>query len=66
MGKRHFRLLTCSPTDAIQALIWNVNSLGKAADWLKGKGWLGNTHENEVSIAPEPLQGLDVRLAERA
>lgn len=48
--------------DAIQALIWNVSSLGKAADWLKGKGWLGNTHEDEVSIAPEPLQGLDVRL----
>ena len=34
--------------------IWNVSSLGKAADWLRGKAWLGNTDENEVSIAPEP------------
>ena len=52
--------------DAIQAVVWDVTSLGKAADWLRRKGWLGTTHENEVSITREPLQGLDVRLAPRS
>ena len=50
--------------DAIQSVVWEVTSLGRAADWLRGKGWLGETHENAVAIAREPLQGLDVRLAQ--
>jgi hypothetical protein len=51
--------------DAIQAVVWEVSSLDKAADWLRNTGWLRETRENGVSIAPEPLQGLDVRLASR-
>jgi hypothetical protein len=53
-----------SSEDAIQTVVWEVTSLGTAADWLRGKGWLGETHENAVAIAREPLQGLDVRLAQ--
>jgi hypothetical protein len=57
--------LVAGSEDAIQTVIWEVSSLDRAADWLRGKGWLKAKHDNDTSIAPEPLQGLDVRLAQR-
>jgi hypothetical protein len=51
--------------DRISTLRWQVESLSRAADWLRPKGWLGHQHDGEVSIAPAALQGLDVRLVEQ-
>jgi hypothetical protein len=48
--------------DAIRSLVWEVDSLGRAADWLRRQGWLGEEHGYRVAIAPEPLQGLEVWL----
>jgi hypothetical protein len=49
--------------DGIRAVVWEVHSIDRAADWLRGQRWLGEESDGELSIAPEPLQGLDVRLA---
>ena len=43
-----------------------MDSLGRAADWLRAEGWLGDEREDGLSIAAEPLQGLEVRLTGRA
>jgi hypothetical protein len=50
--------------DGIRAVVWEVHSTDRAADWLRGQGWLGEERDGELSIAPEPLQGLDVRLTD--
>jgi hypothetical protein len=52
--------------DGIQTVVWEVGSLGRAGDWLRAEGWLGEEREGEISIAAEPLQGLDVRLTDTA
>lgn len=49
--------------DEISAVVWEVHSTDRAAEWLRGQGWLGGERDGDLSIAPEPLQGLDVRLA---
>jgi len=49
--------------DGFQELVWEVQSLGRAADWLRTQSWLGPERYGGVSIAPAPLQGLAVRLA---
>jgi hypothetical protein len=50
------------PVDGIRTTVWEVRSLDRAADWLRAQGWLGERRDGELSIAAEPLQGLDVRL----
>lgn len=50
--------------DAIHSVVWEVSSLGQAARWLQAKGWLEDKVDDGIKIAVEPLQGLDVRLAE--
>jgi hypothetical protein len=50
--------------DGIQELIWEVQSLGRAADWLRTQGWLGPERDEGVSIAAAPLQGLAVGLSD--
>jgi hypothetical protein len=54
------------PEDQIRALVWEVRSLDRAADWLRGEGWLGDERDGHVSIAADPLQGLDIQLTERS
>ena len=51
--------------DGIQALVWEVRSIERAADWLRSERWLGTERDGQVTIAAEPLQGLDIRLTER-
>jgi hypothetical protein len=50
------------PDDGIRTVVWEVGSLARAADWLRAEGWLGEERGGQLSIAAEPLQGLDVRL----
>ena len=52
--------------DGIRAVVWEVDSLGRAADWLRAQGWFGEEHDGRVLIAPEPLQGLEVWLVSRS
>jgi hypothetical protein len=52
--------------DRIRQVVWEVGSLGRAADWLRREGWLGEVRDDGVSIAREPLQGLEVQLSEAA
>jgi hypothetical protein len=51
-----------APEDGIRALVWEVVSLDRAADWLRAQGWFGEEREDGISLAAEPLQGLEVRL----
>jgi hypothetical protein len=48
--------------DRILALICDVSSLQAAAEFLERERMLGAADEGEVRIAPEALQGLDIRL----
>jgi hypothetical protein len=48
--------------DRIRGVVWEVNSLGRAADWLRTEGWLGEDREDGLSITAEPLQGLEVQI----
>lgn len=50
--------------DGIEAVVWRVRSLGRAADWLRSQGWLGGQGEHELSIVAEPMQGLNVQLTD--
>ena len=52
--------------DRIRYVVWDVHSLGRAADWLRREGWLGEVRDDGISIAREPLQGLEVQLSEAA
>jgi hypothetical protein len=48
----------------IQALVLKVSSLKKAETFLSETGMLGALEECQVTIAPEKIYGLDVRLVE--
>ena len=46
----------------IESMVWNVRSLADAADWLRREGMLGSADDGTVTIAPEALQGVNIRL----
>jgi len=49
-----------------QALVWKVASLEQAKQFLSEKGLLGTVLEQQITIAPSKVQGLDIRLVEGA
>jgi hypothetical protein len=53
------------PDDCIRTVVWEVESLGRAADELRARGWFGEPRDDSVAVAAPALQGLDVRLAAR-
>jgi hypothetical protein len=52
--------------EGIDQVVWDVRSLARAADWLRQQGWIGHVTDERIAIAPEALQGLDIRLSESA
>jgi hypothetical protein len=54
--------LTEGGTDRIQALVCEVASLERAADFLEREGMLGARSDDEIGIAPAALQGVEIRL----
>jgi len=53
-------------SDKILRVVWEVGSLSQTADWLRREGWSGDVSDDRISLAPEPLQGLEVHLAGNA
>jgi hypothetical protein len=56
--------LVSSNENAIQTLVLNVSSLKRAATFLDEKKMVGSFNEDQLTIAPEKIYGLDVRLVE--
>jgi hypothetical protein len=56
--------LVAAEENAIQAMVWKVSSLERAAEFLRAKGMLGLVSENQITIDPAKIYGLDVRLVE--
>jgi hypothetical protein len=52
--------------NGLQALVWKVASLEQAKQFLSEKGLLGTVLEQQITIAPSKVQGLDIRLVEGA
>jgi hypothetical protein len=52
--------------DRIEALVCEVESLQRAASSLEPMGMVESTAPDEIRIAPNSLQGLDIRLTEAA
>ncbi|HEV7860233.1 MAG TPA: hypothetical protein VGO91_16570 [Pyrinomonadaceae bacterium] len=50
--------------NVIQALVLKVASLSRAETFLREKGMLGMVTEEQVSIAPAAIYGLDIRLVQ--
>jgi hypothetical protein len=48
--------------DRIEAMVWTVRSLEKAADWLRKHDLFREGDDGTISIAPEALQGVNVWL----
>jgi hypothetical protein len=44
-------------------MVWTVRSLERAADWLRKHDLLREEIHGTIAIAPEPLQGVNIRLA---
>jgi hypothetical protein len=53
-------------SDRIEALVCDVASLDAATDFLEREGILGAANQSEARLAPEALEGLEIRLAESA
>ncbi len=51
--------------NTIQGLVISVTSLAKAKAFLRENGWLGTDSENEWTIDPSKIEGLNVRLVEK-
>jgi hypothetical protein len=49
--------------DRIEGMVWTVRSLERAADWLRKHDLLREEIHGTIGIAPEPLQGVNIRLA---
>ncbi|MET0622418.1 MAG: hypothetical protein ABW250_05510 [Pyrinomonadaceae bacterium] len=54
--------LVGAENDSIQSLVLEVSSLGRAETSLRESGMLGTVTDNEITIDPSKLEGLDVRL----
>jgi hypothetical protein len=50
--------------NGLQALVWKVTSLAQARQVLSEKGLLGTVAEQQITLAPTKVQGLDIRLVE--
>jgi hypothetical protein len=48
--------------DRIEEMVWRVRSVEKVADWLRKQGLLREGRGGTINIAPEALQGVNVRL----
>jgi hypothetical protein len=57
--------LTEGPEDRIAGLVWEVESLDHAAEWLRARQWLSE-RSGLVRISPEAVQGLEITLVEAA
>ena len=55
--------LVPASSDRIQRIVFKVNSLKSAKDFLQEKHWLGAVSAEEVSIDASKVQGLSIRLA---
>lgn len=53
-----------SERNHMQRLVFTANSLDKAKEFLSRSAMLGSLSAHEIAIAPESLQGLDIRLVE--
>jgi hypothetical protein len=58
--------LIADDLDRIQALVCEVSSLARARDFLDREGMLAACPPGEVRVAPDALQGVELRLVERA
>jgi hypothetical protein len=58
--------LVADDLDRIQALVCEVSSLARARDFLDREGMLAPCPPGEVRVARDALQGVDLRLIERA
>jgi|GEM_PF-555277 len=54
--------LVASDANSIQALVLKVSSLERAETFLREGGMLGAVTGEQINIAPEKIEGLDVRL----
>lgn len=50
--------------DEIVAMTWRVASLERAHIFLQSKGMLGEATAHQITIAPEAMYGLEIRLVE--
>ncbi len=53
-----------SDRNHMQRLLFTVNSLDKAKEFLSQSGMVGSVSAHEIAIAPESVQGLEFRLVE--
>ena len=56
--------LVVSDADSIQSLVLKVSSLERAETTLRERGMLGSVTNDEITVAPEKLEGLRVRLVQ--
>jgi hypothetical protein len=56
--------LVASDTNSIQSLALRVSSLERAETALRESGMIGTVTGDEITIAPEKLEGLNVRLVQ--
>jgi hypothetical protein len=56
--------LVASETNSIQSLVLKVFSLETAETFLRESDMLGSVTENQITIAPSKIEGLDVRLVQ--
>lgn len=54
--------LVRAEADSIRTLVLEVSSLARAETSLRESGMLGTVTDDEITIAPSKLEGLDVRL----
>ncbi|RPJ43473.1 MAG: hypothetical protein EHM21_11480 [Chloroflexi bacterium] len=59
----HLRLAK-RPANGIRRMIWQVSSLNRAAQFLHKREMLGKERSGMISIAPEKIMGLDIRLVQ--
>lgn len=50
------------PEDRLVSMVWQVRSLNRAAQYLHHRGMLGSESREQVTIAPDKIMGLDIRL----
>jgi len=53
-----------SDTNSIRTLVLEVSSLERAETFLRESGMLGSVGEDQITIDPSKLEGLDVRLVQ--
>jgi hypothetical protein len=56
--------LVAAEENGIQAMVWKVSSLARAAEFLHAKGMLGVVSHDQLRIDRAKIYGLDVRLVE--